>query len=83
MGEAKLRDELKKRLYTLVLCTIDFLDELPKELVSKRIADQLLRSSTSVLANFVEARAASTTKDFTKISKIFAASVLTLKSGKK
>ena len=62
---SKFNDAFKKRLYAFTLRLIEFLDRLPKDNVSVRISDQLLRSGTSVIANYVEARAASSRKDFT------------------
>jgi four helix bundle protein len=44
---------------------IEFLDTLPKDTSSQVIANQLLRSATSVGANIVEAKGASSKKDFT------------------
>jgi four helix bundle protein len=44
---------------------IGFLDKLPKDNVSKRIGDQLLRSGTSILGNYVEGQSACSKKDFT------------------
>lgn len=44
---------------------IEFLDTLPKDNVSKRLGDQLLRSGTSIIANYIEGQAASSKKDFT------------------
>ncbi len=61
----KFKQEFKKRLYTFVLKTISFIDKLPSDNVSKRICDQLLRSSTSILGNLIEAQAASSRKEFT------------------
>ena len=61
----KFKNEFKKRLYKFVLKLIEFLDQLPKDNVSRRIGDQLLRSGTSILGNYVEAQAASSKKDFT------------------
>ena len=55
----------KKRLYALTLRLIEFLDELPEDNVSRRLGDQLLRSGTSIIANYVEGQAASSRKDFT------------------
>ena len=43
---------------------IEFLDKLPKDNVSKRLGDQLLRSGTSVIANYIEGQSASSKKDF-------------------
>ncbi len=62
---AKFKNEYKKRLYNFVLKLIEFLDGLPKDNVSKRLGDQLLRSGTSILGNYVEGQAASSKKDFT------------------
>ncbi|HBB36931.1 MAG TPA: four helix bundle protein [Candidatus Moranbacteria bacterium] len=60
-----LRNDFKKRLYIFTLKLIEFIDKLPNDNVSKRIGDQLLRSGTSIIANFVEGQCASSKKDFT------------------
>lgn len=52
---AKFKNEFKKRLYQWVLRLIKFLDALPKGMVSEVMGKQLLRSGTSVLANYIEA----------------------------
>ena len=61
----KCKNKFKKRLYAFTLKLIDFLDSLPKDNVARRIGDQLLRSGTSVIANYVEAQVASSKKEFT------------------
>jgi four helix bundle protein len=61
----KFKNKYKKRLYNFVLKLIEFLDNLPKDNVSKRLGDQLLRSGTSILGNYVEGQSASSKKDFT------------------
>lgn len=61
----KFKNEFKKRLYNFVLKLINFIDHLPSDNVSKRIGDQLLRSGTSILGNYIEAQAASSKKEFT------------------
>jgi four helix bundle protein len=63
--KSKFKEDFKKRLYRFTLKLIEFLDGLPKDNVSLRVGDQLLRSGTSVIGNYVEARAASSRKDFT------------------
>jgi len=63
--KAKIKKEFKKRLYEFTLRLIEFLDTLPNDNVSRRLADQLLRSGTSIIANYVEGQAASSKKDFT------------------
>lgn len=63
---AKFKEEFKKRMYAFVIRLIKFLDTLPKDSVSNTLGrNQLLRSGTSILANYVEAGAASSKKDFT------------------
>lgn len=61
----KFKNEFKKRLYNFVLKLIKFIDDLPNDNVSRRIGDQLIRSGTSILGNYIEAQAASSKKDFT------------------
>jgi len=42
------------------------IDKLPNhDTVSRRIGDQLLRSSTSIISNYIEGQAASSKKEFT------------------
>ena len=52
--KAKFKIEFKKRDYAFVLKLIEFIDGLPKDNVSRRSGDQLLRSGTSILGNYVE-----------------------------
>lgn len=61
---AKFKIEFKKRLYNFVLRLIRFIDKLNKSSVNEIMGKQLLRSGTSVLANYVEANSASSRKDF-------------------
>ncbi len=61
----KFKNEFKQRLYRFVLKLIDFIDRLPKDNVSRRISDQLLRSGTSILGNYIEGLSSSSRKDFT------------------
>ena len=61
----KIKKEFKKRLYDFTLRLIEFLDKLPNDNVSTRIGDQLLRSGTSIISNYIEGQAASSKKDFT------------------
>jgi four helix bundle protein len=63
--KAKIKKEFKKRLYDFTLKLIKFLDKLPDDKVSRRIGDQLLRSGTSIIANYIEGQASSSKKDFT------------------
>jgi len=61
---AKFKNEFKDRLYGWVLRLIKFIDKLPKDSVCNVLGKQLLRSGTSVLANYIEANSASSRKDF-------------------
>ncbi|MHC4086875.1 MAG: four helix bundle protein [Planctomycetota bacterium] len=63
--KSKFKKDFKKRLYSFTLKLIEFLDKLPDDNVSRRIGDQLLRSGTSIIANYIEGQAASSKKDFT------------------
>ena len=63
--KAKFKNEFKKRLYNFTLKLIEFLDRLPKDNVSRRIGDQLLRSGTGIIGNYIEGQSASSRKDFT------------------
>jgi four helix bundle protein len=63
--KAKFKMDFKKRLYEFTLKLIEFIDRLPKDNVSNRLGDQLLRSGTSIIANYIEGQAASSKKDFT------------------
>jgi four helix bundle protein len=64
MEESKFVSEFKGRLYKFTLRMIEFIDKLPADNVSRRIGDQLIRSCTSVIANYTEGRSASSAKDF-------------------
>jgi len=61
----KFKDEFQARVYRFALDVIVFVDRLPVEQTSRIITDQLLRSTTSIGANVIEAQAASSRKDYT------------------
>ncbi len=61
---AEFKIKFRKRLYEWTLELIVFIDKLPRGVSSEVMAKQLMRSGTSILANFVEAQAASSRKDF-------------------
>lgn len=64
--KANFKNEFKKRLYKFALDLIKFIDSLDKrDSTCRIITDQLLRSGMSILANYIEAQAASSRKDFT------------------
>ena len=64
-NNAKFKVEFKKRLYAYTLRLVRYIETLPKDSVGRTIGNnQLMRSGTSILANYVEAQAASSKKDF-------------------
>ena len=62
---SKPKTDLKRRAYKYSIGMIEFLDTLPKDTSSQVIAKQLLRSATSIGANIVEAKGASSKRDYT------------------
>ena len=64
MENAKFKAAFKERVYAFVLRLIKFIDTLPRDSVCDIMGRQLLRSDTSILANYVEAGSASSKKDF-------------------
>ena len=62
--KVKWKNEFKKRLYTFVLTLVRFIDRLPIDSVCSVMGKQLLRSGTSILANYIEANSASSKRDF-------------------
>ena len=60
----KFKNDFKKRLYNFVLRLVKLIDRLPKSSVTDVMGKQLLRSGTSILANYIEAQSASSKKDF-------------------
>ncbi|KAB2881493.1 four helix bundle protein [bacterium] len=62
--KSKFKHEFKKRLYAFTLKLIEFIDKLPNDNVSRRLGDQLLRSGTSIIGNYVEGQSASSKKDY-------------------
>ena len=61
----KFKTDLKHRAYQYSIKIIEFLDTLPKDVSTEVITKQLLRSATSIGANIVEAKGASSKRDFT------------------
>jgi four helix bundle protein len=63
--KSKFKTDLKQRAYKYSIKVIGFLDTLPQDMSTNIIANQLLRSATSIGANLVEAKGSSSKKDFT------------------
>ena len=67
--EIKSAAELRQRLYAFALRVVEFVKSLPKNWIARELGRQLLKSGTSVAANYEEACAAFSKGDFTyKIS---------------
>lgn len=60
----KFKSEFKRRIYAWVINLVKFLDDLPKDVITQRLIDQLFRSGGSIGANYIEAQGASSKKDF-------------------
>lgn len=61
----KFKIDFKKRLYQFALDLIKFINSLPQNnQSSKIIGNQLLRSGTSITANYIESSAANSRRDF-------------------
>jgi four helix bundle protein len=71
MTEGILRQELKNRAYKFSLSMIIFIDEVTQERkIYYSLVDQLLRSSTSIGANIVEAKSSSSKREFIRYFEI-------------
>lgn len=60
----KFKNDIKRRMYKWTLDLIIFIDSLPRSRSGDVMANQLVRSGTSIGANYIEAQAASSKKDF-------------------
>jgi len=67
---SKLKTDLKYRCYYFSIAVIQFLELLPEKRVFRIIGDQLLRAATSIGANIIEAKSASSKRDFTRFYEI-------------
>lgn len=67
---SKGKTDLRLRSYQYSIRIIRFLQLLPEKRVYWTISDQLLRSATSVGANIIEAKAASSRRDFIRFYEI-------------
>ena len=61
------KTKLKRRLYNIALDTIKFIDKLDqRDLAVRKLSDQLLRSSTSIIGNYIEGESATSDKELIK-----------------
>jgi four helix bundle protein len=63
----KPKADLKNRAYAYAIRVINFIDTLPNDKTTQVIANQLLRSATSIGANIIEARGSSSKRDFANL----------------
>ncbi len=64
------KTDLKFRAFIFALTVIKFCDALNKDQITRILVDQLIRSTTSVGANIVEAKSSSSRKDFIRFYEI-------------
>jgi len=63
-GKPMTRSELERRTKLFALAVIQFIDNLPTNKAARIMGDQLLRSATSIGANYQEANRAESRRDF-------------------
>lgn len=67
MSTSRFQDkgEFQRRVYEFTVKLLAFIEKLPSTQSCKVIGNQLIRSGTSIGANYFEAQAASSRRDFT------------------
>ena len=70
MQKYDTKGDLNQRCYRLGLAVVNLADILPKKRSAWVIADQVIRSSTSIGANLVEGKASSSRLEFKKFYEI-------------
>lgn len=65
MENKEFKEQFKKRLYVFIIDLVKMVEKLPKnDELCKVASNQIIRSVTSIGANYIEAQAASSRKDF-------------------
>ena len=67
---SKVKNTLRERSFDFSVMIIKLVNNLPRERTYWVLTDQLMRSGTSIGANIIEAKAASSKKDFIKYYEI-------------
>jgi four helix bundle protein len=67
---SKVKNEFRERCYNYSIAVIKLIKDLPEKRIYWTLSDQLLRSATSIGANIVEAKSASSKRDFIKFYEI-------------
>ena len=70
MGNNKYKTDIKDRCFKFSISVIKVSDNLPGKRSNWVISDQLIRSSTSIGANIMEAKSASSKLEFKKFYEI-------------
>jgi four helix bundle protein len=67
---SKIKNEFMERCYRFSIAVITLTKELPEKRVYWTVSDQLVRSATSIGANIIEGKSASSKKDFIRYYEI-------------
>jgi four helix bundle protein len=67
---SKIKNEFRERCYHYSVSVIKLIKDLPEKRVYWTVSDQLSRSATSIDANIVEGKSASSKKDYIKYYEI-------------
>ena len=67
---SKVKNEFRERCYNYSISVIGLIKNLPEKSVYWAVSNQLLRSATSIGANIVEAKSASSKRDYIKYYEI-------------
>jgi four helix bundle protein len=67
---SKIKNEFSKRCYDYSIAVIKLIKNLPEKRIYWSVSDQLLRSATSIGANIIEGKSASSKRDYIKYYEI-------------
>jgi four helix bundle protein len=67
---SKIKNEFMERCYRFSIAVIKLTKDLPEKRVYWTVTDQLIRSATSIGANIIEGKSASSKKDFMRFYEI-------------
>jgi len=67
---SKRKNEFRERCYHYSIAIIKLVESLPEKRIYWAVSNQVLRSATSIGANIIEAKSASSKRDFIKFYEI-------------
>ncbi|HTY82160.1 MAG TPA: four helix bundle protein [Dehalococcoidales bacterium] len=67
---SNIKNEFRERCYNYSISIIKLVDSLPERQSIRTLSNQLIRSATSVGANIIEAKSASSKRDYVKYFEI-------------